>query len=572
MRINSHAHIFTLQVVLTPHAVSVLANRVRRLGLPDFVAEAVERFLTEQVARPEYLVEEELLERLLRAISKTSGFRQFAAAATDLPVEVRILGSDLPALGASALRSTLDRLSSQFDQGVASNATIVNVFETLRLAMQPDIVSVADRLLEPMGDESGLVALAMDITSQDAAEKDKQQFLAQIKGTSDAAVARPGRIFPFVAVNTRRPDSFDLMRRAVEEQGFVGVKLYPSLDSMPTATKVLRICNYCTEHDLPILLHCNQGGFYESEDKTGNCNPAHWRDILTDRPGLRVCFAHAGGLDQGQLTDEGPQSGQWAHTLADLMAEFDEVYTDLSFHVDQMKSPGAEQNYLAWLRTLLDEPRLRERVLFGTDGWLVHLRLPEAHFWHWFQTHLTPAEMQSVAEEAPRRFLGLPDTNGHGMRPNIRRLVDFLSAQPAVGDDPPAWLRRAADTSFTIRSRDPAWTPNNHAHVLTHAFFKRYMTSPQKRLSFEAAGALRLRQLTYWHREHVSESTFHADCRAVALALASLCQTSQATFEGSYDDNSAVDRLADLAADGEKTLAEAGATVDALFRFSTEIA
>jgi len=108
--------------------------------------------------------------------------------------------------------------------------------------------------------------------------------------------------------------------------------------------------------------------------------------------------------------------------------------------------------------------------------------------------------------------------------------------------------------------------------VLTHAFFKRYMTAPQKRLSFEAAGALRLRQLTYWHREHVSESTFHADCRAVALALASLCQTSQATFEGSYDDNSAVDRLADLAADGEKTLAEAGATVDALFRFSTEIA
>lgn len=580
MRINAHAHIFTLNTVLSRHAVSVIAGRVRQVGLPDFVADAVESFLAEQAARPEFLTEEELLRRLLDLIRRTPGFRDLLHA-PDLPIEVRMLGGGLPAVGASALRSTLDRLSSRFDDRGTSKTTIANIFETLRLAMQPDLVSVADRLLEPITDgangsqaqESGLVALMMDITSHETLDADRPLFLSQLKATSDAAVARPGRIFPFVAVNTRRADYRDLMRRGIEELGCVGVKLYPSLDSKPTATKVLSICNYCRDNDVPILLHCNQGGFYESADKTDNCNPEHWREILRDRPGLRVCFAHSGGLTQGQLKPNGPEPGDWAHTIVDLMESFDEVYTDLSFHVDQMATPEATDRYLGWLRGLLARPTLRDRVLLGTDGWLVRMRLSEAHFWRWFETHLTPVELRTVAEAAPARFLGLPDANGQGMRPNIRRMVDFLKAQPAVGDEPATWVRQAAGTTFTVQRRNPGWTPNNHAHFITHRFFRsQFMTAPQKSLGFEEAGALRLRQLTYWNKEQVSPARFREDCEAVALRLVSLCRGSGGLFEGNFGDDAAVHRLADVAADGEKRLAEAGAAVDAIFRFSTELA
>jgi predicted TIM-barrel fold metal-dependent hydrolase len=65
-----------------------------------------------------------------------------------------------------------------------------------------------------------------------------------------------------------------------------------------------RVFDYCLEKDLPILLHCNQGGFHESAESVEFCNPEHWRNILKDRPGLRVCFAHAGGTDQGVMKKE----------------------------------------------------------------------------------------------------------------------------------------------------------------------------------------------------------------------------------------------------------------------------
>src|SRR5690606_39164218 len=109
-----------------------------------------------------------------------------------------------------------------------------------------------------------------------------------------------------------------------------------------------------------------------------------------------------------------------------LMRSFSEVYTDLSYHTDQMAGVAEEALYLVWLRRLLAEPGVGDRVMFGTDIWLVRLSLADAHYWRLFETRLTAAEMKRLAEEAPRRFLGLPDENGAGMRANMRRLVERL--------------------------------------------------------------------------------------------------------------------------------------------------
>lgn len=572
MRINGHAHIFNLRTVLTPHAVKVMTNRVRALGVPEFVADAVEKFLAEQVLRPEYLVEEELLARFLTLIRQSAAFREFARTTAGLPVEVRLLGDGLPALETAALRATLDRLSSWFDDGADSKTTIADVFDTLRLAMRPSITAVAAEVLRSVEPDGGVVALMMDITSEDTAAQDRDRYLAQLKGTADAAAAFPGRIFPFVAVSTRRPDHFALMRKAIEELGFVGVKLYPSLGTRVDSADMLRVYDYCVEHDVPVLLHATRTGFYESDATTGFGDPALWEPILDARPGLRVCFAHSGGLAQGVLTPDGPQPRQWPHTIVELMRSFDEVYTDLSYHTDQMAGVEEEALYLAWLRRLLAEPGVGDRVMFGTDIRLVRLSLADAHYWRWFESRLTAAEMKRIAEDAPRRFLGLPDANGAGMRANMRRLADRLAALPAVGGEPAAWLRDAAGTAFNVQRVDPEWTKSNHAHVLTHAFFKRFMKSVHKRLAFADAGALRLRQLTYWNKEHVPETVFRNDCRAVALALVSLARGSGGAFEGSYDATSAVDRLAEVVADGEKTIAVAAGSVDAIFRFPTEAA
>jgi predicted TIM-barrel fold metal-dependent hydrolase len=569
MRINGHAHIFDLHTVLTSHALGIMVNRVRNLSVPDFVADALERFLARQLEHPEYLVEDELLQRFLDHIGRTDGFRRFVDTTADLPVEIRLLGDGVEAFGVSALRSTLDRISSWFDDGASSSTTVVDVFETLRLAMKADVTGVAAAILDDMTPGDGLIALMMDITSEETAAADLPKFTAQLRATSETAVAFPGRVFPFVAVNSRRPDHFDWMRRAIEELGFVGVKLYPSLGCPVDDPVMMDVYDYCLANEVPILLHCTMTGFYESEATRELGAPDPWEAILEARPELTVCFAHTGGLAQGVLTAGGPSGDQWPARIEALMRRFPRVYCDLAYHVDQMVSPESEGFYLDWLRGLLDDPDLGPRVMFGTDIWMVRLSLSDAHYWRWFESHLTSGEMSLIAETAPAGFLGLP-TEGREMRANIRRLVSFLEERPALGDEPAAWLAGASARNFVVQRRNPGWTPNNLAHRLTHGHMHTHMTRPQRKLSFDEAGSLRLRQLTYWSQGSVPDDVFRKDCRAVALSLASLARGSAGAFEGRHDATSVVDALAAALEDGEMRLAQLGGAVDALLRFPSE--
>ena len=562
MRINGHAHIFNLHTVLTRHAVKIMVDRVRRQRVPDFVAEALERFLNEQVKTPEYLVEEELLDRFLRYIASTKSFQKFAKQTADLPVEVRILGDGLRAARIGLLRDILTRLSAWFDEGADSDTTIADVFETLRLAMKADVVGVAAAVLEDMRDDDGLVALMMDITSERTHAEDEVKFLAQLAGTADAATAFPGRVFPFVAVNTRRPKHFDLMREAIERRGFVGVKLYPSLGVPVDSQAMMAVYEYCAANELPILMHCTLTGFVESAATAELSNPERWWPILDRWPELYVCFAHTGGLAQGVLTPGGPTGSQWPAVIEQLMLSYENVYCDLAYHVDQMVSPKLEEYYLAWIRRLLGDEILRDRVMFGTDVWLVRLSMTDRAYWTWFERNLTAAEQDVVMTRAPAGFLGLP-LDGRPMRQNIARLVEALKVRPSVGGEPPAWLR--ALHAWTISRVNPTWSPNNHAHRIAFGFFRGYMTGAQRQLPFDEAAALRLRQLSYW------PGARKEDFDAIAQTLFIYCTGSQGALEGDYRQNEAIGKLRELLADGEKTLADTGATIDAIFRFPTEI-
>ena len=209
MRINAHAHIFNLQTVLTHEAVRIIAQRVRDRGLPEFVVVGIQRLLDELVDYPENLTEEALLARFVDRITRNDQFRIFQGANfASLPVDIRILGDGPAQLGAQGLRSLLDKLSTFLGNTAGGRSSIFDVFETLRIALESSIVAVADHLLTHMEPDDALVALMMDITAPDEPTRDAENFRRQIKGTSAAALARPGRILPFIAVNTRRTNHF----------------------------------------------------------------------------------------------------------------------------------------------------------------------------------------------------------------------------------------------------------------------------------------------------------------------------------------------------------------------------
>ena len=574
MRINAHAHIFNLQTVLTLEAIEIIARRIRDRGVPEFVVSAVTRILDRQLDHPEYLVEEELLERFIAEIASDASFQSFLGSATSpLPVEITVLGGgSIQDLGVAGLRSSLDKLSTYLDARDGSGGGIFDVYETLRLAMQPDIVSVADKLLEHLRPEDGLIALMMDITSDTEPERDRRNFERQLRGTMEAAVQRPGRIFPFVAVNPRRATHFDVLRRAVADMGFCGVKLYPSLGYAVDTAEMRKVYDYCMQEDLPVLVHCTDGGFYRDTDSIRESDPDRWYPVLDDYPELRLCFGHCGGC-RGLIGGGAPVPDSWAEHVLEYVRSFPNVCADLSYHVDTMGGGAPQDAYFATLRTLLADPAVAGRLLFGTDSWLVRLNVTDAHYWKYFEQHLTADEFRQITEEAPRRFLGLPAADGTGMLPNIERHAAFLEQnRDRVGAEPTAWVRTALPgVVFTPRTHDPVWTPNNHAHFYTFRYLRDLMTVSQQQLGFSRSGALRLRQLTYWHKDHESPILFAQRTEANARRLAAFCKANGAIYEASYDDDAAVSRLTELFTEGERTLAETAQSVDAIFSFHAEV-
>lgn len=566
MRINGHAHVFTLQSVLSREAITIMVGRLRRMLLHDFVVEAVEEILNEQLDRPEYLVEDELLVRFMRSIAGNAKFKHLLKTA-QLPVEVRLLGNAGERLEVRALRAALDRLSSWIDANDGPGKSPFDVFETLRIAMQPSIPRVADKLLAHLGEDDAIVALMMDIVATDEGERDRRNFLGQVRGTMDAAIARPGRVLPFIAVNPRRPDHFELMRRAIEQLGFVGVKLYPSLGFSLNTDAIRNVLAYCRDQDVPIVVHCTSGGFIRDAEAAGFAHPKHWLQLFTG-PGdsLRLCFAHCGGWGGFcHLVDE---QVEWAEAILSYMAAHPNVYADLSYHVEMMIVGGeAEKGYFNGLKKLLAGPHAG-RVIFGTDSWLLRLNIDDSAYWRYFETKLTKAEFEQIASTAPRRFLGLP-VDGAGARPNILRHVAFLEDHAdRVGAPPARWVRDLSTTTWSVVRTDTTWSRNNHAHVAAFNYFKTQIPPRLLASGFEECGQLRLRQLDYFGGGGKPSDT---KVRGNARNLMAQCVAYGGTPEAHYDDRAIQDRLIEVLRDGDRTLSSVGGSLDAFYLFSHEV-
>ena len=105
MKINGHAHIFTLQSVLSQEAIRIMAGRLRKMGFRDFIVDAVADVLQQHLLRPEYLVEDELLKRFVTAMLRSPSLKQLSA---QLPFGVLLQGNtDL--LPTRALQAILDK-------------------------------------------------------------------------------------------------------------------------------------------------------------------------------------------------------------------------------------------------------------------------------------------------------------------------------------------------------------------------------------------------------------------------------------------------------------------------------
>jgi predicted TIM-barrel fold metal-dependent hydrolase len=580
MRINAHTHIFNFRSVFSPATLKILANRLLREKWPDFMRDAVIKVLSKHLTG-DLFDEETLLRALakeLNASDKLKDLLKNTGHALHPSVNV-ILEGDVDGLAAGALREIFGKLSDALikaDDDDARAGTVEDLIAFLAIGIKPTILHVANDLMRYSGPETIVVALMMDITEKDA--DDEKQFQRQLKDTSEAALAYPGRILPFVAVNSLRKAHYEHMVTALENFGFVGVKLYPSLGFRLDTAEMDKIFAYCEQNDVPILMHCNQGGFFLNEGTISYSTPEIWRDLILPRyPKLRICFGHFGGDENLTKAEIDPNS--WTAIILELMDAYEGVYADISYHDDPMNGLEGEKNYFGNLKSLLVRPKVMGRILFGSDFFLVRQRVRDDNLWRYFESRFSKAEFEQLTDTNPQRYLGLPG-GGKAPAPTIANHLSFLVKHRfEVRSLPVPWAAaaikvQAGDIEFFPNEFGTGWTINNDAHWYTWQFFRtRMFPTDRETLTLGKAGHLRLRDLDKWYSEAMSKPNRPAALRKLAndLHLFLVQKDSPgAVLEKNVSPNSAQSAISKLLSNGDTILAEFGPAIDALYHFKRE--
>ncbi|MBN2797575.1 MAG: amidohydrolase [Deltaproteobacteria bacterium] len=216
----------------------------------------------------------------------------------------------------------------------------------------------------------------------------------------EMGLAYKGRLAGFVPFDPRRPDALELVHYGLA-RGMVGVKVYPPMGYYPADSRYSARLNalyaYCEQEGVPVVSHTSPCGFEALPSYGLYAAPEGWRAVLKDYPKLRLCLAHAGSGDHrnypsiqdnpAKPTEHPVHYPGWynaakdwdaqvyARQVLELCADFDNVYTDLSY-LTQLSEEGTKRDTLRKtmrdnLVYLFKDPRLgrvmQTRLMFGSD-------------------------------------------------------------------------------------------------------------------------------------------------------------------------------------------------------------
>ena len=208
----------------------------------------------------------------------------------------------------------------------------------------------------------------------------------------------------------QREKPLDIVKRALTEGGFLGVKLYPPMGfraarngdgsltfpdrvkdelklSSPDLGKRLDLAlgalyDLCTALDAPIMAHGGEGN-QAGPDFGRRADPSFWVDVLKARPNLRVSLAHFGGF-QYKAADPAsdqppPLDATWEGVIARFVRDNPDrpLYADLAYYSSVMNAaPAVRQRFAGYVKSYMkSDPKMRH-IVFGTD-WIMLGNLPK---------------------------------------------------------------------------------------------------------------------------------------------------------------------------------------------------
>jgi hypothetical protein len=151
------------------------------------------------------------------------------------------------------------------------------------------------------------------------------------------------RLIPFCDLNPHLHAGLgDELRRKVGDEGFRGVKLYPSYQHYyPNDARMYPLYRAAEELGVPVMFHTGSSVFRGTRLKYGD--PLHLDDVAVDFPGLNLVMAHSG-------------RGFWYDRAFFLAKLHPNVYMELSG-----LPPSRLMTYFPELG------RITDKVIFGSD-------------------------------------------------------------------------------------------------------------------------------------------------------------------------------------------------------------
>jgi uncharacterized protein len=288
----------------------------------------------------------------------------------------------------------------------------------------PGQKEIFDTLKGSYPDGTRFVVLPVDMDHMEAG-KAPQSYLEQLEELRCLKLQYPDFVLPFVAVDPRRGGLLDLVKKHIEEHEFAGLKLYPPLGYFACDPKLNPVYAYAEENQIPVLTHCSRGGIYfkgritdemrvhprtgchlqwqKNKDFTDHfSDPENYKYVLQDFPRLKLCLAHYGGASEWISWLQDPWTGQarvsWLSVISDLIRAHANVFADVAY-------TAYDTRLLPVIKVLVNTPKLRGRILYGSDFYMVQRDVTEREFSINLRAFLGEKDFHKVAVDNPKAFL-----------------------------------------------------------------------------------------------------------------------------------------------------------------------
>jgi len=229
----------------------------------------------------------------------------------------------------------------------------------------------------------------------------------KVRLCAEAARRHRGRLFTFCGVDPRRRDALEILTRAVDEWGAIGLKLYPTNGFYPDDEVVYPLYRFCVSRDVPVLLH---QGHSAGRHKSKFGHPVYVDAVAADFPELRLVFGHSARLET------------WAHEALSVAIYKANVFLDLSLWQHWI-SPDELVRKVVWMRDRIGA----DRILFGSDMAGIEVSLTLAQWVDQFRMlpewakqlgfRISQEELDMILGENTRRIYKLPEYAGRREEP-----------------------------------------------------------------------------------------------------------------------------------------------------------